>query len=174
MTIFVALLLTVLTFIAVILPFFRQRIRPVYAVTDEESQELRFKRDTTYAMLKELEFDYKSGVLTEADYRDLEDRYKRRGISILKDIDSLAGDAGIDAAIEKRGSRLRRKQPANISDEIEDKITGLRQRKPGSVPDEIEDKIRSLRQGKGRFCPQCGTGHQPEALFCAHCGAKLH
>ena len=154
MTIFVALVLTVLTFIAVILPFFRQKTRPLYAVNDEESQDLLFKRDTTYAMLKELEFDYKSGVLTEADYRDLEDRYKRKGISILKDIDSLTGDTGIDAAIEKRISRLRRKQPANISDEIEDKIAGL-------------------RQGKGRFCPQCGTGHQADALFCAHCGAKL-
>ena len=173
MTIFVALVLTVLTFIAVILPFFRQKMRPIYSVTDEQSQELLFKRDTTYAMLKELEFDYKSGVLTEEDYRDLEDRYKRKGVSILKDIDSLTGDTGIDAAIEKQGSRLRQKQPLNISDEIEDKIAGLRQRKSVNVSDEIEDKIRSLRQDKGRFCPQCGTRHQPDARFCAHCGAKL-
>ena len=173
MTIFVALVLTILTFIAVILPFFRQKTHPLYAVTDEESQELLFKRDTTYAMLKELEFDYKSGVLTEADYRDLEDRYKRKGVSILKDIDSLTGETGIDTAIEKRGRRLRPKQPLNLSDEIEDRIASLRQRKPDNVSDEIEDKIRSLRQSKGRFCSQCGTSHQPDVRFCAHCGAKL-
>ncbi len=155
MTIFVALVLTLLTFIVVILPFFRPKTRPLYAVTDEESQELMFKRDTTYAMLKELEFDYKSGVLTEQDYRDLEDRYKRKGVSILKDIDSLPKNTGIDADIEKQVSRLRRRQPANISDEI-------------------ENKISSLRQDKSRFCSQCGTGHQPDALFCAKCGAKLN
>ena len=173
MTIFAALVLTILTFIAVILPFFRQKTRPLYAVTNEESQELLFKRDTTYAMLKELEFDYKSGVLTEADYRDLEDRYKRKGVSILKDIDSLTGETGIDTAIEKRGKRLRQKQPLTISDEIEGRIAGLRQRKPSNVSDEIEDKIRSLRQSKGRFCSQCGTRYQPDTRFCAQCGAKL-
>ena len=173
MTIFVALVLTVLTFIAVVLPFFRQKPRPLYAVNDEESQDLLFKRDTTYAMLKELEFDYKSGVLTEADYCDLEDRYKRKGISILKDIDSLPGATGIDAAIEKRVKRLRQQSPLNISDEIEDRIAGLRQIKSGNVSDEIEDNIRSMRHSKGRFCSQCGTSHQPDVRFCAHCGAKL-
>ncbi len=154
MTIFVVLVLTVLTFIAVILPFFRQKTLPLYAVTDEESQELLFKRDTTYAMLKELEFDYKSGVLTEEDYRDLEDRYKRKGVSILKDIDNLPKNTAIDAVIEKQVSRLRLKQLADISDEI-------------------ENKVSSLRQNKARFCSQCGTGHQPDAIFCANCGAKI-
>lgn len=154
MTLFVALLLTVLTFAIVTLPFFRKRLRPISAVTDEESQELFFKRDTTYAMLKELEFDYQSGVLTEEDYHDLEDRYKRKGISILKNIDSLPEDSKIDALIEKQVSRLRQRKSVNVSDEI-------------------EDKISSLRQSKGRFCPQCGTKHQPDARFCGQCGVKL-
>ena len=168
MTILVALVLTLLTFSVVILPFFRQRLRSIYAVTDEKSQELLFKRDTTYAMLKELEFDYQSGTLTEEDYRDLEDRYKRKGVSILKGIDSLPG-----AAIEKRVSRLHQKRPVNISDEIEDKITSLRKRKSGDIAGEIEDKISSLRQTKGCFCSQCGAKQQPDARFCVHCGTKL-
>ena len=155
MTIFVALALTILTFLAVILPFFRQKTRMGYVATDEQSQELLFKRDTTYAMLKELEFDYKAGVLTEEDYRDLEGRYKRKGVSILKDIDSLPKNPGIDADIETQVSRLRRKQPADMSDEI-------------------EAKISSLRQNKARFCSQCGTGHRADAIFCANCGAKLN
>ncbi len=175
MTIVVAVVLAIVTFAVVITPFFREKLRPVSAVTDEKSQELLFKRDTTYAMLKELEFDYQSGVLTEADYRDLKYRYKRKGVSILKDIDSLPQStrSRIDAAIEKRVGQLHRKRPATISDEIEDKVSRLRKGKPGDIADEIEDKVSSHRQSKGQFCPQCGTRRRPEALFCAQCGAKL-
>src|SRR3989304_6338454 len=89
MSVFVALVLTVLTFALVAYPFFKQRSRLAASVEDETQRELYSKRDTTYSMLKELEFDFQSGILTEEDYRDLETRYKRKAISILRDIDGL-------------------------------------------------------------------------------------
>src|SRR3989304_1428701 len=105
MTVFVALLLTVLTFVFITYPFFKQRFRLAGAVEDETQRELYSKRDTTYSMLKELEFDFQSGILTEEDYRDLETRYKRRAISILKDADILEKGAGGGGAIEERVQR---------------------------------------------------------------------
>ncbi len=90
MTVFVAVVLTALTFGFVTYPFFRQRLRSADSGEDEKLQELRSERDTTYSMLKELEFDFQSGILTEEDYRDLEARYKRKAISTLRDIDDLA------------------------------------------------------------------------------------
>ena len=59
-------------------------------------------------MLKELEFDFQSGVLTEEDYRDLEARYKRRAISILREIDDRETGADIEEEIEKQVQELRR------------------------------------------------------------------
>ena len=90
MIVFVALALTVLTFAFIIYPLFKQRSRSVDLVKDEKLQELHSNRDTTYSMLKELEFDYQSGILTEEDYRDLEAKYKRKAVATLRGIDDLA------------------------------------------------------------------------------------
>ncbi len=107
MTIFVAVLLTVSALIFVTYPFFKQRLRSVDSVEDEKLQELHSKRDTTYSMLKELEFDFQSGILTEEDYRDLETRYKKKAISILRDMDDLGKGTDVEEEIEKRVLELR-------------------------------------------------------------------
>ncbi len=102
MTVVVALVLAAFTFAFVVYPFFRQRSRTVEPLEDEKLQELHSQRDTTYSMLKELEFDFQSGVLTEEDYRDLEARYKGKAISILKGIDERERGTGIDEEIERQ------------------------------------------------------------------------
>ncbi len=108
MTIFVVVVLTVLAFAFIIYPLFKQRSRSVDLVKEEKLQELHSKRDTSYSMLKELEFDFQSGILTKEDYRDLEAKYKRKAISILKDIDDSKKDTDVDGGIEKQVLELRR------------------------------------------------------------------
>ena len=89
MTILGAIILTMLSFAFVAYPLFKQRLTSEVSTGDEKYRELYSRRDTTYAMLKELEFDFQSGILTEEDYRDLEVRYKRTAISILRETDDL-------------------------------------------------------------------------------------
>ena len=108
MTVLVAVVLAVLTFVFITSPFFKQRLHSGDTVEDEKLQELHSKRDTTYSMLKELEFDLQSGILTEEDYRDLETKYKRKVISILRNIDNLERDSGVEEEIEKQVLELRR------------------------------------------------------------------
>ncbi len=104
------LLITVLTFIFITYPFFKKRsgLSIAGAVADDKLQELHSRRDTAYSMLKELEFDFQSGILTDEDYKDLEARYKGKAISILREIDSLAKDDDIEDLIEKQVMALRR------------------------------------------------------------------
>ncbi len=108
MTIFIAILLTVLAFAFIIYPFFKQRSPSADLVEGEKLRELHSKRDTSYSMLKELEFDFQSGILTEEDYQDLEVRYKRKAISILRNIDDLESGAEVEDEIEKQVRELRR------------------------------------------------------------------
>jgi hypothetical protein len=112
MTFIVAMVLAVLTFAFIAYPFFKRRARATESVGDEKLQELQFQRDTTYSMLKELEFDLKSGILADEDYNDLKTRYKRKAVSILRDIDNTAEDivADADEGIE------RKLQPAKAED----------------------------------------------------------
>ena len=115
MNIFFAILLTVVVFALLAYPLLRGSRRAVTVVTaaadDEHVDGLVTRRDTTYSMLKELEFDYHSGLLTEEDYHDLEGRYRGKAISILKSLDQ-AEPAGDDAgdAIEREVAELRREK----------------------------------------------------------------
>ena len=133
MTVIVALILTVLTFAFVAFPLFRRRKRYGDSVEHEKLQGLYSERDTTYSMLKELEFDFQSGILTEGDYLDLEARYKGKAISILRNID----DVGKDAPVE---------------DEIEKLVLGLRRGKGRFCP-----QCGASVQESDRFCSSCGT-----------------
>ncbi len=133
MTIFWALVLTVVTFGFIAYPLFKRRLGSGVSVEDEKFRELYSKRDTTYAMLKELEFDFQSGILTEEDYLDLEARYKRKAISILRDADDL-----------EKGSEA--------EDEIEKQVQELRQGK-GRFCTQCG---KVFREGD-RFCSRCGT-----------------
>lgn len=107
MTLAVGLVLAVLTFAFIAYPLFKRKPPPAGSVGDEKLQELHSKRDTTYSMLKELEFDFQAGTLTEEDYQDLETRYKRKAISILKELDGSEKSTEIDEEIEKQVRELR-------------------------------------------------------------------
>ena len=52
MTVFIAILLTVLTFAFITYPFFRQRVRSADSSDDEKLQELHSKRNTAYSRRK--------------------------------------------------------------------------------------------------------------------------
>ena len=110
MIVLVALVLTVLTFAFIVYPLFKQGSRSVDLVKDEKLQELHSKRDTTYSMLKELEFDFQSGILTEEDYRNLEARYKKKAVSTLRGIDDLAKGTNVEEEIERQVQELRQSQ----------------------------------------------------------------
>ena len=46
------------------------------------------ERDRALAALKELEFDHRTGKLTDADYRELVGTYRRRAAAALKALDA--------------------------------------------------------------------------------------
>lgn len=110
MTILGALVLAILSFAFVAYPFFKRGLRSGISIEDEKYRELYSKRNTTYAMLKELEFDFQSGILTEEDFRELEARYRRKAISILRATDDLEKGTGAEGEIEDQVQELRQGQ----------------------------------------------------------------
>lgn len=49
--------------------------------------ELIHKKETAYIAIKDLEFDYRTGKLSQADYMELKDRYETEALQTLKEID---------------------------------------------------------------------------------------
>lgn len=175
-------LLAVLTFGFVGYPLLRpRRAEPAVDPVADELEELVVKRDETLAAIKELEFDYESGSLSEEDYKAMEERYRERAIAILRDIDQWqAGETAADA-IERQVTALRRatgpSKETGASDEVERRVQELRQSQRASQPPAIEAAAAfchncgaAVREG-ARFCPSCGTALAEQ--HCAQCGALL-
>lgn len=97
----------------------------------ERLSELESRREALYGAIKELEFDYRMGKLSEADYEELDASYKLEAISLLKEIDALKGLAGsvsLEDAIEEEVRRSR-SAGAEKMDDIEREILQLREKK---------------------------------------------
>jgi hypothetical protein len=54
-----------------------------------ELEELLAEKETVYAAIQELDFDFKSGKLSEEDHSGLRGRYEERAAILLKAIDDL-------------------------------------------------------------------------------------
>ncbi len=74
---------------------------------NEELEELYSQRDATYSAIEELEFDVKSGTLSNKDSDELKQSYKAKAVSILKEIDDKEKGAGLDGDIERQIQQLR-------------------------------------------------------------------
>ena len=185
MIVVVAVLLSILSLFFIALPFFRQK-GSWAASNDDEKRELHSRQDITYSMLKELEFDFQSGLVAEQDYRDLEVRYKRKAISILKDADNMEKGTEVEGDIEEQVKKLRSVKKNAVDDqkvpvaksvtldkELEEEIRKLRQTKGRDADRNVGEDVPKVRNGKGKFCPRCGTKSEEDDLFCSSCGAKL-
>lgn len=112
--------------------------------------ELTERRDAIYRAIKELEFDYQVGKVSEGDYRAFQGQLKAQAAAVLREIDQLqaaAADPALDAAIEAQVAALRRQ------------------------PDRAADAKKSAPQA--RRCPRCGRRAKPEDRFCSQCGTPL-
>src|SRR3989338_2185751 len=62
--------------------------------------ELVHKKETAYITIKDLEFDYRTGKLSQADYMELKNRYEAEALQTLKEIDGF-GEKKAIPTVEK-------------------------------------------------------------------------
>jgi len=74
-------------------PFLRKGTAPagflVIPPADAREGELNEEKRTLYRALKEIEFDYRAGHLSEEDYQAIRARYEARAAQVLKELDRL-------------------------------------------------------------------------------------
>jgi hypothetical protein len=118
---------------------------PFVGLIDPMLDNLIAQRDSTYAAIKDLEFDHTMGKLSDHDYKILRAKYEGKAVAILQELDSLSAtqksSAGLlskDQVIERQVERLRRGAADSVSK-----------------------------------CPQCGTPCATGDVFCAKCGTSF-
>jgi hypothetical protein len=87
----IAAFVSVLAVVLVAAPFLREPVAADDALrgprADEGRLALAEERDRALAALKELEFDHRTGKLTDEDYRELVGGYRRRAAAALRALD---------------------------------------------------------------------------------------
>ncbi len=167
MVIAAALILTFFCFIAVAIPLLRNKgnsERDWSHEFDDSSPGSSSSR----TMVKQLETDYRTGILSENDFHSLQGSFQ--GTTVMAGEATTEGASSLDNEIENRIAGLRGGKVTG-ADEIEEKIRQLRRTPAATGGQSASSEIS--RKTKARFCPQCGAKIQPGNRFCTQCGEQL-
>jgi hypothetical protein len=131
----------------VLQPLFREpkAALDIDLLAETELDRLVDRKTVIYRNLKDLEFEYAMGRLSDADFHRLQTDYKNDAAIILGKLDQLGASEGLDDAMEK---------------EIASRKDKLFSPRPGRAPET-------------RRCPSCGAEVITGKKFCADCGQRL-
>ncbi len=138
--------MVVLAGVYVVTPLFKEPKGnlEVELLAETELDRLLNRKAVVYGNLKDLQFEYSMGRLSDADFKRLEAGYRAEASAILKQLDNLGVDKDLDESIEKE-------------------IAARKAKGAGSA---------SSRQ-TGAKCPACGAEVIAGKKFCADCGRRL-
>lgn len=75
--------------------------------SNHRANDLVERKENIYAAIKEIEFDYQMGKLSEEDFKALRQQYKDEAVNLLKKIDQLQGKP----AGQKKGAKTAQTSP---------------------------------------------------------------
>ncbi len=99
----VAIALAILAAVYIGYPFYQARFRPFRFEANHRAEDLETRKAEIYAAIKDIEFDYQMGKLSEEDYTQLRNQYKAEAVQILKQLDAIAG-AGVKPGKRKKAA----------------------------------------------------------------------
>ena len=144
---FICAILAILAGGYVLQPLFREpkAALDIDLLAETELDRLLDRKTVIYRNLKDLEFEFAMGRLSDADFRRLEMDYKNDAAIILGKLDQLGASEGLDDAMEK---------------EITSRKDKLFSPRAGRLPETAR-------------CPSCGAEVITGKKFCADCGQRL-
>lgn len=82
------------------------------------------ERDAIYTVIRDLDFDFETGKLTEADYQAQREQWVERGVDVLKALDAAQVNGA--AAAPANGTAATPAEPDDLESQIEAAIAARR------------------------------------------------
>lgn len=153
---------------------------------DQEAKELAdLARTKTRALqdIRDLEFDFRLGHLSEEDYDALRQKLERQAISAMKRLDRLRGSTDYDALID-RGYAARfgvapaeapgsNAPPGDAPEQPAPEAPPKPAQPPAPRPAPAAAPPPQAAPAPTRPCPACARLMGVDAAFCSGCGASL-
>ena len=98
---------------------------------DSSLKHLEDEKDNIYRGIKEIEFDFGLGKLSDEDYKELRQQYIYQASQIVKKIEGISGQTSVARSNDSIENEIlsARKAPSNIYDDIEEEIKRARGKK---------------------------------------------
>ncbi|MDO8690546.1 MAG: zinc ribbon domain-containing protein [Dehalococcoidia bacterium] len=152
----VAAIVAVVAFGLVGYPLFQRReLELAPEALDLDLEDANSRREAVYGAIKELDFEYQLGNLSDADYQSLRGQYRQRAASVLMELDELKEERQAEPSVELE---------PDLDAEIEEMVRQARAR---------AEKTPTHPAGRTSLCPGCGANVRANSRFCAKCGADL-
>jgi hypothetical protein len=117
---------------------------------ETELDRLLERKSAVNRSIRDLEFEHKMGRLSETDYRQFEDGYKKEEAAVLQKLQALGISENLNEALEKE-------------------IAGRKAKLFASGP----KPAGQTAQPRMARCPSCGAEIIPGKKYCADCGHRL-
>ena len=157
-TISIALAISLLAVAYVAWPLLRPSRVAQLPPDDDPLTALIQRKDTILRSIKELEFDYHMGKLSEADFQRFDQRLRQQAIGLIRQIEKVAPDM------------------ADLEQQLEEAIAQHRtvlDTAASVATNGTSHRSAAATVGDERVCPECSTPIVHSANFCANCGTSL-
>lgn len=85
----IGIILAILTALFVGYPLLQKRQQKVSFALNHRAQELEARKAEIYAAIRDIDFDYRMGKLSQEDYETLREQYKTEAIGMMKQADQM-------------------------------------------------------------------------------------
>lgn len=135
--------------------------RATLVLDDDKFTELLGRKDATLQAIKDMEFDYRVGKMSQEDFQRLDQRLRRQAIGLLQQLEKMApATATLDEQLETIIAQFRKT------------ITAATPAVSAPLSSDMPDESTATVQAT-RFCVHCGKPMGAEHKFCAHCGTPV-
>jgi NADH pyrophosphatase NudC (nudix superfamily) len=160
LTVVLAALISLLAIYFAVSPLL-QPGRATLVLDDDKMVELLGRKDAALQAIKDLEFDYRVGKMSQEDYQRLDQRLRRQAIGLLQQIEKVApASASLDEELE------------GIIAQFRQTSAGQSRAGQGVAGQAAPIPVVSIPQAT-RFCTECGKPVEAGHKFCAYCGAPI-
>ena len=147
----------------VLWPILRNGAAPVL-VEDDRLTDLLARKAAVLASIKELEFDYHMGKVSEEDLARFDERLRRQAIGLMRQIEKVAPVVSrLDDQFEGEIAQLRKTRDPREARLAEESMATLA--KPAAQATSVAPNAR--------FCVNCGQLVDATHQFCGHCGTPI-
>ncbi|MEZ4719835.1 MAG: zinc ribbon domain-containing protein [Caldilineaceae bacterium] len=117
------------------------------------------RKESVLRAIKETEFDYHTGKLSEEDYARYDERLRRQAISLIQQIEKIAPEVdSLDSQLE-----------AQIAQRRKVRTNGTRLKQAAApAPQPVTTGTQ-----RPRFCHECGAAITAADKFCSQCSTPV-